>query len=324
MGGGYFDKVSYSSNLTSTRAAAKKRGVDYAKMAFAYSDSAEAKSGKVHPNLDPKRINKKPFGKLESRDSVDHPESNAILMTFDVTGSNYSRAVEAQQKLGGLMDLLQKYIKDPQIAIAANDDYSVEPTRCTQVADFESDNRVDEHLKNTILVNNGGGNSGESYDLLLYTAARKTVLDCMEKRNKKGYLFMYADEPFFDQVSADQVKEIFGDSITEDIPIKSIIKEALQLYEIYIIWPKGGYISAREQYVKLFGKDRVLELQAPSMICELVASVIAINEEKVVTGEDMVNDLVAAGTSKTEAERIAKIAAGIKRKFKFDTAPAAV
>lgn len=50
----------------------------------------------------------------------------------------------------------------------------------------------------------------------------------------------------------------------------------------------------------------------------MVASIVAISEERVVTGEDMVADLVAAGTSKADAERIAKIAGSIKRKFKFD------
>lgn len=324
MGGGRWDSDSYRSVVSMNVNTAKTLRKSYKDVAFKYSNSEEAQiEKKVHPNLDPARINKKPFKKLESRDSAEHPESNAVLVCFDVTGSNYERAVQAQQKLGGLMDMLTKYMADPQVAISSNDDYNIEPERCIQIADFESDNRVDDHLKNIILVGRGGGNMGESYDLILYAAARKTVLDCMEKRSKKGYLFMYADEPFFDQVSADAVNDVYGDRLQADIPIKQMIKEVEKLYNIFIIWPDGGYIQARDQFVKLFGKERVLTLQDPSLICELIGSVIGINEEKIANSNDMVKDLVAAGTSKEDAAKIAKIAAQIKRKFKFDQEPAA-
>src|SRR6478752_6519059 len=49
------------------------------KSAFTYSDSG-ARS--VHPDLDPFDI-----GKRESRDSAEHPNSLAIAVLFDVTGS---------------------------------------------------------------------------------------------------------------------------------------------------------------------------------------------------------------------------------------------
>lgn len=324
MGGGRWDSVSYSSNVRALRSTATRLKKDYKDVAFAYSTSEEAQvNRRVHPSLDPGRINKKPFKKLESRDSEEHPESNAVLLCFDVTGSNYENAVQAQQKLGGLMDMLNKYLVDPQLAIAANDDFKAgQRERCVQISDFESDNRVDNHIKNTILVRDGGGNNGESYDLVLYAAARKTILDCVEKRGKKGYLFFYADEPFMDEVDKDEVSYVYGDTIERSIPIKQIIEEAEKLYNIFIIWPENGYIEAREQYKKLFGKERVLTLQDPSMICELVGSVIGINEEKITDGATLTNDLVSVGASKEDAARIAKIAAQIKRKFNFD--PAAV
>jgi len=319
MGGGRWDDERYRS-LRATRASVgKAKGLVGAAVDFTYTSTREAQvEKKVHPNLDPLRINRKPFGKLESRDSVEHPESNAIFVCFDVTGSNYERAVEAQKRLPNLMTLLEKYIPDPQVLVASNDDYNVEPTRSVQISDYESDNRVDDHIRNIILVKNGGGNMGESYDLMLYAAARKTVLDCMEVRQKKGYLFMYADEPFFDQVDSDQVKSVFGDDISKDIPIKTIIQEAQELYNIFIIWPDGGYIEARNQYQKLFGKENVLTLQDPNLICELIGSVVGINEEKLATGNDAVNDLVATGMTAKEAKELVKVAGKTRRKFKFD------
>lgn len=272
MGGGSYSGDTYK-KASVTRSSTGKRD-------FEYQETAS----KVHPELDPLRINNKPFGKLESRDSEEHPNSIGIVVCFDVTGSNRDRAVVAQKKLTKLMDGLAKVIPDSQIAIWANDDVTCSrPTQMgavTQLSDFESDNRVDDHLRNLILVGAGGGNDGESYDLILYAAARKTVLDCVDKRGHKGYLFIYADEPFFGQVSPADVLKVYGDTIDKAIKIQDIIKEARELYTIYVIWPEGGFIHAREQYYKLFGKSSVIELQDPDMLVETIVSRITLDIEK--------------------------------------------
>src|SRR5208283_4455488 len=152
MGSGRWDDDVYHSTVTSRSVAGT--------CTFAYSDDTKA-SGvtKSHDSLDSLRINKKPFGMLESRDSTEHPNSRAVVVSLDVTGSNISRAAEAQKALPNLMNLLTKYIADPQVAIWANDDpYACEPKVAFQASDFESDNRVETHLTNLFLVGQGGGN----------------------------------------------------------------------------------------------------------------------------------------------------------------------
>ncbi len=293
MGGGAWDTGAYHSSKT-TRAAS---GV----ADFAYTTSAT----NVHANLDPKRINAKPFGKLEARDSTEHPNSNPVLVCFDVTGSNKHRAVDFQGRLPNLMELLNKYLTDPQVAVSANDDFKVEGTNSVQISDFESDNRVDDHIRNIWLVGDGGGNDGESYDLLLYAAARKVALDSVEKRGKKGYLFMYADEPIFDHVDKHEVKAIFGDTIEKNIPIAEIIEEARNNFNIFVIWPHGGYAHALKQYKELFGADSVLESQHPNLLCELIASTIGLYESKATPGS-VVIDLVALGVGDNEAKALVK------------------
>lgn len=293
MGGGSWDSGAYHTS-TATR---KASGV----ADFAYTASAT----NVHTNLDPKRINSKPFGKLEARDSTEHPNSNPVLVCFDVTGSNRERAVDFQKRLPNLMELLNKYLTDPQVAVAANDDFKFVGTSAIQISDFESDNRVDDHIRNTWLVGIGGGNDGESYDLLLYAAARKVVLDSVEKRGKKGYLFMYADEPIFDHVDKHEVKAIFGDSIERNIPIAEIIEEARKNFNVFLIWPHGGYDHALKQYKNLFGADSVLESQHPNLLCELIASTIGLYESKA-TPDSVVTDLVALGVGDNEAKALVK------------------
>lgn len=294
MGGGHWDNSTYHSARSTRRLA----GTDD----FAYTQEAR-RTGKLHEGLDPKRINRKPFGKLESRDSEEHPNSTAVLVSLDVTGSNISNAREAQRRLPNLMTMLQRHLPDAQVAFAANDDYKVEPVMCTQFSDFESDNRADEHMRNIVLVNHGGGNNGESYDLVLYGAAYKTVLDCVERRNKKGYLFMYADELFFDHVSKRQVHDVYGDEIEANIPIATVIAAARELYNIYIIWPSSGESRAYSQYVQLFGQENVLRLQNPALICELIASTIAMQEANL-TEEEAEAEMVGVGVSREDARTV--------------------
>ncbi len=294
MGGGSWDTGAYSS-AKSTRAATGAP-------AFAYTKHAT----KAHANLDPRRINKKPFGLLEARDSTEHPNSNPVLVCFDVTGSNSARAVDFQDRLPNLMDLLNKYMADPQVAVAANDDYKVSGVNAVQISDFESDNRVDDHIRNIFLVDNGGGNDGESYDLLLYAAARKVVLDSVEKRGKKGYMFMYADEPIFPEVDKHEVLDCYGDKLEKNIPIAEIIEEARRNFNIFMIWPKtSSYRHAYEQYVKLFGADFVIESQHPNMLCELIASTVALYEDAA-KPDAIVADLKALGVGDHEAKAIVK------------------
>jgi hypothetical protein len=307
MGGGRWDDSRYDSDKSARRSTGTPD--------FAYTATAAAATT-VHPNLDPLRINKKPAGILESCDSKEHPDSNAVFVAFDVTGSNKDRAIDAQAKLPNLMTLLAKYITDPQVAVAANDDYKVSPSRCIQISDFESDNRVDDHIRNIILVGDGGGNDGESYNLMMYAAARKTKLDCFEKRGRKGYFVMYADEPIYSvtrsgheaitpYVLASEVKAVFGDKIEADIPIAEIIEELRRQYHVFVIWPDGGYKHAREQFVELFGEESVVTLQHPNLICECIASIIGLNEEKI-NPDDAVRDLVAVGTDKHSAKELVK------------------
>lgn len=266
MGGGTFDETSY---LTARATRAANRVDD-----FQYSKTAV----RIHESLDPKRIHTKPFQLLESRDSVEHSTSTPVILTFDVTGSNIRNARIVQQHLPQLMAQLQAVLANPQIAIWANDDVNYVSTNSIQLGEFESDNRIDEAIRNIWLTSEGGGNQGESYDLLLYAAARKVVTDSWEKRHKRGYLFLYADEPFFDQVSAKDVRTVFDDNIQGNIPIAEMIAEVIQRWDTWILWPASGYRNSRDQYIRLFGESRVETVQDPAMIGDKVAALISARE----------------------------------------------
>jgi hypothetical protein len=290
MGNGNFDSTTYRSARV-TRAAT---GVND----FHYSETASS----IHANLDPRRISGKLFKVLESRDSEDHPNSNAIIICLDVTGSNISRAREVQAALPGLMETITKYIPDPQISIAANDDVRAVGRNAFQISEFESDNRIDEHIRSLWLTGNGGGNGGESYDLPLYAAAYKTGIDCFDKRGRKGYLFLYADEFFFPEVNKLEIKTIFGDDIDrESIPIADLVAAAKERFHVFVL--SAGSEAETKQYRQLFGNEFVAYLEYPSKAISVIAAAIALNE-KTATTDTIVADLAALGTSRTEAEEM--------------------
>ena len=86
-----------------------------------------------------------------------------------------------------LLELLlgHKYLPDPQILFAAVGDATCDAVPL-QVGQFESDNRMDQHLENMVLEGGGGGSKHESYELMLYVAARHTAIDCWEKRGARA------------------------------------------------------------------------------------------------------------------------------------------
>jgi hypothetical protein len=112
-----------------------------------------------------------------------------------------------------------------------------------------------------------------------------------------------------------QVKEVFGDDIPSDIPIATIIEELRQHYHIFVLWPSAStYLNAREQYVQLFGEESVYTLQHPDLICEMIGSLVGLNEDRV-TQEGLAADLVEVGVAETDLGKIAASVKGFKRKI---------
>lgn len=147
-------------------------------------------SRSVKPEFDPKGIPMR-----ESRDSDDHPNSNAIIIGLDVTGSMSDILEGVAKKLNVLVTeiLDRKPVTDPQIMFNAIGDAMCDSTPF-QATQFESDIRIAEQLTQLYFERGGGGNMFESYPLAWYFAAMHTDIDCLNKRNQKGFLFTMGDD----------------------------------------------------------------------------------------------------------------------------------
>ena len=154
----------------------------------------------------------------ESRDSDMNPQSNAIIVGLDVTGSMGMIAdALAREGLGTLVEeiLARKPVSDPHFMMMGIGDayYDTAPLQVTQ---FEADITIAKQLEELYLEHGGGGNSFESYNLPWYFAALHTSIDCFEKRGKKGYLFTVGDEEAPQDLLASQIKKITGDTPQSD------------------------------------------------------------------------------------------------------------
>src|ERR1700754_752110 len=263
--------------------------------AFAYSDSG---ARTVHPKLDPRGAVR------ESRDSAEHPESLAIAVLFDVTGSMGGIPRVLQTKLPQLLGLLLRngYARDPQIMFGAIGDATCDRVPL-QIGQFESDNRMDDDLGRIVLEGGGGGQMTESYELALYYLARHTEIDCFTKRGRRGYLFIIGDELAYDRVKAREVSNVCGDELTEDIPLRRIGAEVRRKYETYYLLPHGAGYSGNSTVLNfwrgLLGQTAI-ELDDPDAVCETIALAVGLGQSAIDLDAGLA-DLAKVGSTVTGA-----------------------
>lgn len=243
-----------------------------------------------HPDLDPRLIK----GVRESRDSDASPESVALANIFDVTGSMGEIPVIFQDKLGKLMTMIiaKGALSYPHVLTGAVGDATCDHVPF-QVSQFETDNLVDEQLRKIFVERGGGGQISESYGLAFYFAGWKTAIDCFEKRGKKGYLFVTGDEMPWPITTREQINAIFGDHAEADITIEEAIAKAQEKYEVFFIIATTGSNGRNPRVHNIWHKllgERVLLLDDPALVCELIVSAISLIEG-IADSDTMTDDL---------------------------------
>lgn len=255
-----------------------------------WSDYASSTSGRsredvfarrsLDPDFDPRRIDMR-----ESRDSDLNPQSNAIIIAFDETGSMGSIPdAFVREGLGTLVEeiLNRRPVSDPHVMIMGLGDAWCDSAPL-QVTQFEADIRIAEQLTRLWLEGGGGGNRFESYNLPWYFAACHTAIDCFEKRGHKGYLFTVGDEPPPPALLAAHVREVCGDALPRDLSTREVLAAAQRMYEVFhVVVEQGSYYrsdrgTVRRGWEALLGQ-RVLYLADYRRLAELIVSAIAVNE----------------------------------------------
>jgi hypothetical protein len=260
--------------------------------AFAYSDSGAART---HPALDPYGVSVR-----ESRDSAEHPQSLAIAVLFDVTGSMRDVPRALQAKLPQLLGLLLRkgYATDPQILFGAIGDATCDRAPL-QVGQFESDNRMDDDLGRILLEGGGGGQKTESYELAMYFMARHTAADCYSKRRKRGYLFIIGDEMAYPRVKPAEAGRVIGDGLQACLDLSALVGEVTARWDTYYVLPAGAsYVGDKEVlgfWRRLLGQN-VVELADLDAVCETIALIVGLGEDAI-SLDDGLADLGDVGSA---------------------------
>lgn len=244
-----------------------------------------------HPLMNPKGVKVR-----ECRDGADHPESLGIVFALDVSGSmgEIPRVMATQQLPSFMKVLMDCQVRDPQVLFLALGN-ATSDTAPLQVGQFESTAQLmDQWLTWTYLEGRGGG-EGESYDLAFYFLAAHTEMDCMVKRNKRGYLFMTGDETPFSALSKHIVDGIIGDKLDEDIPIEEVVAEVQKTYIPFFIIPDRTRARRCERRWRDLLGDHVICLESPADVCYVTAGAILIGEGRVSNLQELSDFLTKAG-----------------------------
>jgi hypothetical protein len=235
---------------------------------------------RVHKAMDPKGVRR------ESRDSAAHPQSLAIGVMFDQTGSMGQIPRELQRRLVSLMTLLtsNNYATDPQVLFGAIGDATCD-IGPLQVGQFEAGLEIDQDLERIWVEHKGGGQTQESYELAPYFFSRHVVADCWEKRQKKGYLFTMGDESAYPAVSRIQVARLMGDTIQTDIPTADIVAECQSKWNYFHLLVETETLRSKasiaEGWRKLLPDGHVIELKDPSNVATIIGLVVGLSEGRV-------------------------------------------
>jgi hypothetical protein len=307
MGGRVFDDDEYLQR-SKTRAASNAP-------IFAHTvamQTAPPEKRGAHASMNPMGVKVR-----ESRDSDVHPNSLAIVTALDVTGSMDWVPKAMQKTLCKLMGLFVKDGCAPDAAIMVagiGDAHGSGDKAPLQVGQFESGIEIENDLTNLYLEGGGGGQGMESYDLLMYFVARHTSIDCWEKRQQKGFLFIIGDEGYYPLVEREFVSKVIGDPLEADIPIEEIYEELSERYEVFFIMPKGtdhyGDPKICDKWRNLLG-ERFLKLEEAEGVCDLIVSTVSL----ILSGDlsKATTALKAAGTSLAVVGAIENALAGVAK-----------
>lgn len=190
----------------------------------------------------------------ESRDSDEHPLSLSIVLGLDVTGSIGSIPhYLIKEGLPNIMaSIIESGVKHPQLMFLGIGDHECDKAPL-QVGQFESSDALLDHwLTSVYIEGGGGGNFGESYLLAWYFAAFHTSIDCLEKRNSKGFLFTIGDEPCLKGIKKYHLERIMGpkNEFNKDYTAMELLKKAREKYNVYHLHLEQGSNGMVESVIR--------------------------------------------------------------------------
>lgn len=226
------------------------------------------------------------IGLRESRDSAISPNSTAISLFLDVTGSMGMLAEKMMRgDLNTTASELQNRapVSDPQIMIGAVGDAECD-TSPLQLTQWESSTVLAKQTTELFLEGGGGANVGESYLLPHVFLSRKSEMDCWTKRGRKGFLVTIGDEPVLERVTRAQATKFLGVQLEHDLSAEECILQASERFELlHIVVAQGNGCAGgrRDRVVSQWNRllpQRTIVLEDHTKLAETIVSAIQVIE----------------------------------------------
>jgi len=300
-----------------------KRVKSGSSMAYSHSIRRGEKEAKAHDLLDPLHLNKAGVKIRECLDSDEHPDVTPIIVSFDLTGSNAEVAALSQDKLRLLYGILQRrgIAADPTVCVAGYGDAYCDAVPL-QISQFEASNAIDEALDCMYLESGGGGNGGETATLLWYFVNKFVKTDAYDKRGKRGYFFMIADECALD-LKEEHIREFLGEEPdAELLTARANARKLAEKWNVFVLQVDNGAArsqDAENKYVSLFGREHVLPLSVPENMIETIAAAVGAIEETL-TEQDAQDALRESGASEEAVSTALSAVSGLFTGGKTSTA----
>jgi hypothetical protein len=229
-------------------------------------------STKLANDMSPKNVKFR-----ESRDSDAHPETLAIAVFLDETGSmGEIPSYLIREKLDKLIETLIKHgIPHPQVLFGGIGDHHSDSAPL-QVGQFESGTvELNKWLTTLYLEGNGGGQNKESYLLAYLFAARHTSTDTFEKRGVRNLLFTIGDEGCWESLDAETLKNLMGYTEDVNVTVEELLNEVHRTYHVFHIHVNNHDQNVIKQWRNLLG-ERLIILDDYTATAEVIASTVAL------------------------------------------------
>ena len=219
----------------------------------------------------------------EACDSPGCPDSRAVAIIYDTTASMDAILMNLVQKQMKkiAVDLPEAVSYHPQILFGGvNDirgwhksDYPL------QIGQFEAGfNEMIDQLTSIYIEGGGSGNGSESYIIAHYFAARYTRLESLEKRGKKGFLFIVGDDGPTPDLTSAEIVHTFGKADPEflgTLTSADVLAMAEEKFNVYQIVVHGDAYCGdiMDQWKSLMG-GHALDLSDYKCISNLIITIM--------------------------------------------------
>jgi hypothetical protein len=207
-----------------------------------------------------------------------------VFIIIDYTGSMGGDSCILRDKEALLWDQLRNYLGSLLVCMggvgdAHGDQYPL------QLAGLARGGAIKDELLKTFVEGKGGSGCRESYELMAYYLLNNVEVS----EPKKSFVFFFADEVFYNEVSVSQVRKFIGGE-AKAIDSVEVFRKLSEKFNVYLIHRRYADSDTDTAIVDLWsvalGDDHVLRLQTSNAVVDYLLGVVALHSGRTLAQYD--------------------------------------